>query len=218
MDAYIRERLLPIWDYMHMNMALAKADCIVGFGCYNDDIALRCAELYRQGWAPKVLFTGGLGRNTRDLWTESEAARFGRIALAQGVPEKDLILEDKATNSAENILFTREKLRSLGLPCEKILGVHKPFMERRVYAAMKVYWPEAELIITSPQLDLDEYIARSVAQGLSEQAVIDVIVGDFQRMEVYAQRGYQIPQVIPDELRRCFEGLVAAGCTGELVT
>ena len=216
MDAYIRERLLPIWDYMHMNMALAKADCIVGFGCYNDDIALRCAELYHQGWAPKVLFTGGLGRNTRDLWTESEAARFGRIALAQGVPEKDLILEDKATNSAENILFTREKLRALGLPCEKILGVHKPFMERRVYAAMKVYWPEAELIITSPQLDLDEYIARSVAQGLSEQAVIDVIVGDFQRMEVYAQRGYQIPQAIPDELRRCFDELVAAGCTASL--
>ena len=216
MDAYIRERLLPIWDYMHMNMALAKADCIVGFGCYNDDIALRCAELYHQGWAPKVLFTGGLGRNTRDLWTESEAARFGRIALAQGVPEKDLILEDKATNSAENILFTREKLRALGLPCEKILGVHKPFMERRVYAAMKVYWPEAELIITSPQLDLDEYIARSMAQGLSEQAVIDVIVGDFQRMEVYAQRGYQIPQAIPDELRRCFDELVAAGCTASL--
>ena len=49
MDAYIRERLLPIWDYMHMNMVLAKADCIVGFGCYNDDIALRCAELYHQG-------------------------------------------------------------------------------------------------------------------------------------------------------------------------
>ncbi|MCI6486769.1 MAG: YdcF family protein [Candidatus Limivicinus sp.] len=218
MDAYIRERLLPIWDYMHMNMALAKADCIVGFGCYNDDIPLRCAELYHQGWAPKVLFTGGLGRNTRELWTESEAARFGRIALAQGVPEKDLILEDKATNSAENILFTREKLRSLGLPCEKLIGVHKPFMERRVYAAMKVYWPEAELIVTSPQLDLDKYIARSVAQGLSEQTVIDVIVGDFQRMEVYAERGYQIPQVIPDEQRRCFAELVAAGCTSELVT
>lgn len=218
MDPYIKERLLPIWDYMHMNMALAKADCIVGFGCYNDDIPLRCAELYHQGWAPKVLFTGGLGRNTRELWTESEAARFGRIALAQGVPEKDLILEDKATNSAENILFTREKLRSLGLPCEKLIGVHKPFMERRVYAAMKVYWPEAELIVTSPQLDLDKYIARSVAQGLSEQTVIDVIVGDFQRMEVYAERGYQIPQVIPDEQRRCFAELVAAGCTSELVT
>ena len=57
-----------------------------------------------------------------------------------------------------------------------------------------------------------------MAQGLSEQTVIDVIVGDFQRMEVYAERGYQIPQVIPDELRRCFAELVDAGCTSELVT
>ena len=174
MDAYIREQLLPIWDYMHMNMALSRADCIVGFGCYNDDIALRCAELYHQGWAPKLLFTGGLGRNTLGLWAESEAARFGRIALVRGVPEKDLILEDKASNSAENILFTRRKLEELGLPCGKIIAVHKPFMERRLYAALKVYWPDVEAVLTSPQLDLDEYVARSVAQGLSEQTVIDV--------------------------------------------
>ena len=217
MDAYIGERLLPIWDYMHMNMALFKADCIVGFGCYNDDIPIRCAELYRQGWAPRVLFTGGLGRNTLGLWAESEAVRFGRIAREQGVPEKDIILEDRATNSAENILFTRDKLRALGLPCERIIGVHKPFMERRLWAAMKVYWPEAALTVTSPRLGLDEYISRSVAQGLSEQTVIDVIVGDFQRMEVYAKKGYQIPQPIPEELRRCFSELVAAGCTSELV-
>lgn len=218
MDAYIGEQLLPIWDYMHMNMALSRADCIVGFGCYNDDIALRCAELYHQGWAPKLLFTGGLGRNTLGLWAESEAARFGRIALVRGVPEKDLILEDKASNSAENILFTRRKLEELGLPCGKIIAVHKPFMERRLYAALKVYWPDVEAVLTSPQLDLDEYVARSVAQGLSEQTVIDVIVGDFQRMEVYAQRGYQIPQFIPPQVRRCFDALVAAGCTSELVT
>lgn len=218
MEAYIRDNLLPIWDYMHMNMALSKADCIVGFGCYNDDIALRCAELYHQGWAPKVLFTGGLGRNTLGLWTESEAVRFGRIALEQGVPEKDILIEDKATNSAENILLTRAKLSALGLPRERILAVHKPFMERRLWAAMKVYWPEAALTVTSPQLDLDEYIRRSVAQGLREQTVIDVIVGDFQRMEVYAKKGYQIPQEIPAALWRCYHALVAAGCTGELVS
>lgn len=217
MDAYIREQLLPIWDYMHMNMELSRADCIVGFGCYNDDIATRCAELYHQGWAPKVLFTGGLGRNTLGLWTETEAARFGRIAREQGVPEKDLILEDKASNSAENILFTQRKLAELGLPHEKIIAVHKPFMERRLYAALKVYWPEVEAVLTSPQLDLDEYIRNSVAQGLSEQTVIDVIVGDFQRIEVYAEKGYQIPQFIPPRVRRCFDALVAAGCTSELV-
>ena len=212
------EPLQVLWDYLGMHQTPEKTDVIVGFGNFNTNIARRAAELYLQGLAPLVLFTGGLGRNTEGLLPEPEAVRFARVAMECGVPESAILMEPDSTNTAENILFTREKLRALGLPCEKILGVHKPFMERRVYAAMKVYWPEAELIITSPQLDLDEYIARSVAQGLSEQAVIDVIVGDFQRMEVYAQRGYQIPQYIPTELRRCFDELVAAGCTSELVT
>ena len=53
--------LQVIWDYLWLNQKLEKADCIVGFGNFNTDIARRAAELYCQGYAPKVLFTGGLG-------------------------------------------------------------------------------------------------------------------------------------------------------------
>jgi len=45
-----------------------------------------------------------------------------------------------------------------------------------------------------------------------------VLVEDVQHMEVYAQRGYQLPQVIPPEVRQAFDALVALGYTGELVT
>lgn len=217
MNPQTRSHLAVIWDYMHLNMDLEPSDCIVGFGCYNDDIPLRCAQLYHQGYAPKVLFTGGLGRNTADLWTESEAERFGRIARQAGVPEDALILENKSTNSAENILFTRDKLAEVGLTPTRLIGVHKPFMERRLYAAWQVYWPEMDILITSPQLTLEEYIRNSMAQGLSEKTVIDVIVGDFQRMDVYAKRGYQIPQEIPASAWDAFHALVAMGHTSELV-
>lgn len=209
--------LKTIWDYMKLNQAPEPADCIVGFGNYNEDIPLRAAELYHQGYGPKVLFTGGLGRNTRDLWQGSEASRFGRIAQAAGVPAEDIILEDQAANTAENILFTRKKLEELGLAHGKILGVHKPFMERRIWAAWQVYWPEAELIITSPQVGLEEYIRNSMTSGMTEKGVIDVIVGDFQRIEVYARLGYQVPQEIPAEAWAAFEALTALGYTGELV-
>ena len=53
--------LQVIWDYLCLNEPLEKADCIVGFGNFNTDIARRAAELYLKGYAPKVLFTGGLG-------------------------------------------------------------------------------------------------------------------------------------------------------------
>lgn len=217
MEANVREHLMVIWDYMRLDMPLEKADCIVGFGCYNDDIPLRCAQLYRDGYAPKVLFTGGLGRNTLGLWTQTEAERFAVIAKEAGVPEEDVILENRSTNSAENILFTREKLAEHGMAQGKLLCVHKPFMERRLKAAMGVYWPECRAVYTSPQLTLEEYIRNSVAQGLSEKTVIDVMVGDFQRMDVYAKKGYQLPQQIPLEAWVAFHALVALGHTSELV-
>lgn len=216
MEQRAYDNLKVIWDYMHMNMEPGPADCIVGFGNYNVNIALRAAELYRAGYAPRVLFTGGLGRNTAGMWTGSEAERFAAAAIAAGVPERDVIVEDRSTNTAENITFTREKLAALGLPVRRLLGVHQPFMERRIYAAMKVYWPEAELTVTSPQVDIRQYLRDAVAQGLEEKAAIDVIVGDFQRIELYAQKGWQIPQEVPEEAKAAFRALVELGYDGQL--
>lgn len=217
MERIVYENLIKIWDYMHMNMEPEKADCIVGFGNYNDDIALRAAELYHQGYAPKVLFTGGLGRNTIDLWKETEADRFARVAIDAGVPKEDIIIENQATNTKDNILFTKAMFEKLGMKVDSFIGVHKPFMERRIYAAMKVYWPEMEMIITSPQLTLEEYLVNSTKTGLTEEKVIDVIVGDFQRIKVYAEKGYQIPQEVPDEVWDAFDKMVELGFTSELV-
>lgn len=210
------DNLKIIWEYMHMNMELCNADCIIGFGNYCDEIALRAAELYKKGYSPKILFTGGLGRNTDHLWTQSEAERFAGIAAGEGVPKEDIIIENQSANTAENIIFTQKKLAGLNMNVTKILCVHQPFMERRIYAALKVYWPDIHAIITSPQLTINEYIANSVKQGLDEKTVIEVIVGDFQRMEVYAQKGYQIPQYIPEEVMEAFKAMVELGYTGQL--
>lgn len=205
-----------IWDYLCLHQEPEKADCIVGFGNFNTDIARRAAELYLQGYAPKVLFTGGLGRNTEGLLPEPEAVRFARVAMECGVPEEDIILEDKSRNTAENILFTREMLQELGLMQPRVLGVHQPFMERRIKAAMGVYWPDLAFQVTSPQVTIPEYLHRAKQQGISENASISVIVGDFQRMELYAQKGWQLPQTIPEEAWQAFRELVEMGYDKQL--
>ncbi|MCG4609375.1 YdcF family protein [Anaeromassilibacillus senegalensis] len=217
MNKLAYDNLKIIWDYMHMNMKPCQVDCIVGFGNYNDDIAIRAAELYKMGYSSKILFTGGLGRNTSDLWEVSEAERFADIAIHQGVERSDIIIENKSTNTAENIIFTKKVFEDLGMNVTKILVVHQPFMERRIYAALKVYWPDIDAIITSPQLSIEEYIKNSVQQGLDEKTVIDVIVGDFQRIDVYAKRGYQIPQIIPDAVNDAFKVMVGLGYTSQLI-
>lgn len=208
--------LQVIWDYLCLHQEPEKADCIVGFGNFNTDIARRAAELYLQGYAPKVLFTGGLGRNTEGLLPEPEAVRFARVAMECGVPEEDIILEDKSRNTAENILFTREKLAELGMMQPRVLGVHQPFMERRIKAAMGVYWPDLAFQVTSPQVTIPEYLHRAKQQGISENASISVIVGDFQRMELYAQKGWQLPQQIPEAAWEAFRQLVEMGYDTQL--
>ena len=183
------ENVQILWDFMHMGQLLEKADVIVGFGCYDEDIPKRCAELWHQGFAPWVCFSGGLGRNTSGIWSKSEAERFAAIAMAEGVPENRIILENKSTNSAENLLFTPKVLAEKGIKEEKIIAVHKPYMERRLWAAMQVYWPQVRAVYTSPQVTVEEHIAHAEKIGMTRKGVIETIVGDVQRMELYAEKG-----------------------------
>ena len=208
--------LQVIWDYLRLGQEPQKCDCIVGFGNFNTDIARRAAELYRQGLAPKILFTGGLGRNTEGLLPEPEAVRFARVAMECGVPEADILMEDRSTNTKENILFTRALLEERQIPHAFVLGVHQPFMERRIKAAMGVYWPELNFDVTSPQVTIPEYLRRAREQGVSEEASVSVIVGDFQRMDLYAKLGYQLPQHIPQEAWDAFHQLVNLGFDKQL--
>ena len=210
------EPLQVIWDYLCLKQQPQKADCIVGFGNFNTDIARRAAELYLDGYAPKILFTGGLGRNTEGLLPESEAVRFANVAMECGVPECDILLEDKSTNTKENIEFTRILLAEKGIPTGHILGVHQPFMERRIVSAMGVYWPDLNFSVTSPQVAIPEYLARAKDQGITENASVSVIVGDFQRMDLYAKKGYQLPQHIPQEAWNAFHELVEMGYDQQL--
>ena len=71
--------------------------------------------------------------------------------------------------------------------------------------------------MTSPQVTIREYIDLSEKQGIDEKRVIEILAGDFQRLQVYAEKGYQLPQQIPPDAWEAFEKLKALGYTGELI-
>lgn len=212
-----RTLVKKLWDYMCLGQQPRKADCIIGFGCYNEDVARRAAQLYREGYAPWVVFTGGLGRNTASMWSSSEASRFGKIALEAGVPETALILEEQSTNTGENFRFTRLLLEQRGIRADRVLAVQKPYMERRLLGAFPVYWPEAEFTVTSWQQSYEEYVAGVCRWGRTEEDTIHMIVGDVQRIWVYAGKGYQIPQQVPESVREAWDELVSRGYTRQII-
>ncbi len=208
--------LQVLWDYLCLHQKPQKADVIVGFGCYDLGVARRSAQLYCQGYAPKILFTGGLGRNTQALFSLTEAEIFAQTAMACGVPQGDILLETRSTNTKENILFAKAMLEQLSTPHRSILGVHKPYMERRIYAAMGVYWPEPVFQVTSLPQSLEDALADAVAQGMTVEDTICTIVGDFQRIDLYPRLGYQLPQYIPQAAWDAFHALVDMGYRKQL--
>jgi hypothetical protein len=84
-------------------------------------------------------------------------------------------------------------------------------MERRSYATFKKVWPEKDLCVTSPRASLDEYLRDASHDSLSSDDVIGIMVGDLQRIRLYPERGFQIPQDIPDDVWQAYQELVEAG-------
>jgi len=203
-----------LWDYHHLNHIPEKADCILVLGSHDLRVADRGADLYLQGWSPILIFSGGLGNVTKGIWKDPEADKFARIALDKGVPAEAIFIENQSTNTGENILFTQKLLREKGLDPQTFLLVQKPYMERRSYATFKKHWPDKKLIVTSPQISFEAYPTDEIPM----ERVINIMVGDLQRIRIYPAKGFQIPQDIPDKVWAAYERLVQWGFTKHLAT
>ena len=82
MNLEIRALAETIWNYHRLGHELARADAILVLCSHDTVVAERGAQLWLDGWAPLLIFSGGLGSITRHLWTEPEADRFARVAVA----------------------------------------------------------------------------------------------------------------------------------------
>jgi uncharacterized SAM-binding protein YcdF (DUF218 family) len=87
-------------------------------------------------------------------------------------------------------------------------------MERRSYATFKKHWPEKKLIVTSPQISFEEYPTAEIPM----ERVINIMVGDLQRIRIYPARGFQVPQDIPEEVWNACQRLIDWGFDKHLVS
>jgi uncharacterized SAM-binding protein YcdF (DUF218 family) len=202
-----------IWDYHHVGHALAPADVIIVLGSHDTRVAERGADVFLAGWAPLIVFSGYLGALTSDIWTRPEAEIFAEVAEAKGVPRDRMILEPRATNTAENVIFSRGLLAERGLHPRRVIAVQKPYMERRTLATFQQNWPDVDVRVTSPQLDYDAYPSEAIRRD----DIIHIMMGDLQRLVVYGEKGWSARQDIPAEVQAAFDRLVKAGYTRRLL-
>lgn len=211
MNTDIRTLAEKIWNYHRMQHQLARADAILVLCGHDERVAERGAQLFLEGWAPLLIFSGGRGAITERLWDEPEAERFARIAMKMNVPREHILVEPNSTNTGENIRFTKELLAEQGIDPQTLIVVQKPYMERRAYATLRKEWPDKQVLLTSPQVSFGEYLAHYTHDSLSAGDVVGIMVGDLQRIKLYPELGYQIAQEIPEDVWRAYEQLVQAG-------
>lgn len=192
---------------------MKSVDVIWALGSHDLRVADRVAELYHAGHAPLVVMSGGLGNFTDGVFDKPEADLFAERAIELGVPSESILIENKSTNTGENVQFSRDLLTKKGFQVEKVIAVQKPYMERRTFATISQQWPEVEVTVSSPQLSYDEYFTEEI----SEDIVKNILVGDFQRVVEYPKKGFMTAQPVSEQAVEAWNVLVNAGYTEHMI-
>ncbi len=165
------------------NDTLKKADAIVILE--GDGLARipEAARLYKEGWAPLVVISGGI-KNPPHSITASEMLP---AVVAAGVPASAVVLEEKSQH-------TRDQAVELAALCQargwsRLIIVASHYHQYRAYLTLLKGLIEAGLertvqLINAPARSLP-WFAQD-AQGKR----IDLLAGEFERLELYAPKGH----------------------------
>jgi len=128
-----------ITKYIFLSSDLQKADLAIVFGTRHPEAVKRAVEIYKRKLVPLILITGGLNRVTRKI----EAYEMAGKMINLGVKKKDILLEDKSTNTLENVLFSKKTIEEqIGFDnIGTILVVVKHHHSRRALMTLKKHLP-----------------------------------------------------------------------------
>lgn len=212
-DKEIDNNAKTIWNYTKMSQTLQSADAIMAMGSMDMRVAERAAELWYKGLAPVIVVTGGQGRLTGTDTSASEAQKFAEVLRAKAIPEHAILIEDKATNSAENFRFSMQLLQTQNdIEPAKIVAVTQPYMERRAYATAKKLFPNLQLQMASPEVSYEDYPTDAVPREL----MVNIIIGELYRIQTYPGKGFTISQDVPAQVGTAMQILVERGFTKQL--
>ncbi len=207
MNNLILKHIAVLWDYHNIPNSQNKSDFILVMGSADDRVAYHAAYLYHMGYSKIFITSGGVGKVTREIYTQSEGKRFSNILINCNVPSECIIIEDKASNSGENLQFSKKILDEKELKFNIGLLVTKPYMKRRAYATAMKQWPEVKWDVSAPLISLEMYPDDKISMVM----MINLMVGDLQRIAEYSKLGFQIEQDIPSYVWESYNFLVEQG-------
>lgn len=136
------------------------ADILFVPGSRKPENALRAAELYRQGYAPRVLPSGRFAKAAgRFLGPEppygavypgpfeTEWAYLRQVLLEGGVPDRAILREDQATYTWDNAQKSRRVTDAAGLRIHTAILCCQPYHARRALLYYQAAYPETRFLV-----------------------------------------------------------------------
>jgi hypothetical protein len=179
-----------LWNYLSRADEAKESEVIFVLGRDDFAIAAKAAELFKRGFAPLILLTGGRGRLSGAI-EGSEASAFSNYLQKVGIPRGSILLEESSSNTGENISAGLEKLRAEGISPKRVLLVTHGSHMRRALAVAKARESAIEWLAVPDDCDMSSFPEGELARDL---------LGEIDRLEKYPKLGYFAAQDIPAEV------------------
>ena len=158
------DRLIQdITQFIFLEDEPIPADIILVAGSSDSLLAVRAAELFRAGFAPRIVVSGryaavseALVLNPRDAERypgtyPTEAAFLSAIMESQGVPPGAILKENQARRTQQNAIFSRQLLEAQGITPRTAILVSKPAHARRAYTYYQIAFPGTHFAVCPTQ-------------------------------------------------------------------
>ena len=175
-------------DFIFLSDAPAPADIIFIPGNGHALPSELAAQLYKQGYAPRILPSGRYaigtpgfagqksGSRSYEGEFDTEWAFMRRILMENGVPESAILREDEATYTYQNAINSRARTDREGVTVNRGIICCMPVHARRAKMYYQTLYPDAELIVCPAK---DAVLTRD--NWVSSEAGIDAVLGELER-------------------------------------
>ena len=155
----MRNNIEDITKFIFIKDEPEKADIIFIPGSSNWVLAETAARLYKEGKAEKIMPSGmyfyQFGRFMNERVTDerykgiyrTEAEFLASVLIKNGVPEENVIKEERATNTYENAIYSKELLREMKFRIKSAIICPQAFHARRALMTYSHLFPDTKLYV-----------------------------------------------------------------------
>jgi hypothetical protein len=171
--------LKEVTNYLNPYKEIQKSDIIFVFGGKDINRIKKGIELYKLGFAPKILVSGRSPFYV-EAYGISEAERFKDRAIKSGIPEEAILIENQSVNISDNIKRSLDLLDEKQIPYKSIIQVIAWYAQRRAWGTLMRYsvnGTESQMVnpeSSDPELTRDNWYKTKKG--------IEIVINEFFKM------------------------------------